>query len=136
MLRAQTAARVGIVVSELTEAEGHLLGLPDRGLFVVDVRSGTSAARAGIHARDVIFEFDGGPIHGVDDFICRVARKQPGDSVSFQILRSLTPLAITVSLGAWSQESAPSRGLAAGCGVVDAWPDVKLVSSDRRRDAT
>ena len=73
-------------VSDLTEAEGHILGLPDRGVFVVDVRSDTSAARAGILARDVIFELDGGPIHGVEDFICRVSRKQPGDSVRFQIL--------------------------------------------------
>ena len=102
-LRAQAVARVGVVVSDLTEAEGHALGLPDRGVFVADVRNDTSAARAGILARDVIFELDGGPIHGLDDFICRVSRKQPGDFVRFQILRSLKPLAITVSLGTWPE---------------------------------
>ena len=119
-LRAQVVARVGVVVSDLSAAEGLVLGLPDRGVFVVDVRSGTSAARAGILARDVIFELDGGPLHGIDDFICRVSRKQPGDSVEFQILRSLKPLTITVSLGAWPKELSLSRRIPAGCGVVDA----------------
>ncbi len=119
-LRAQAVARVGVVVSDLSAAEGHVLGLPDRGVFVVDVRSGTSAARAGILARDVIFELDGGPLHGIDDFICRVSRKQPGDSVEFQILRSLKPLTITVSLGTWPKELSLSRRTPAGCGVVDA----------------
>ena len=121
-LRAQAVARVGVVLSDLTEAEGHILGLPDRGVFVVDVRSDTSAARAGILARDVIFELDGGPIHGVEDFICRVSQKQPGDSVRFQILRSLKPLAITVSLGTWPKEFSLSRRSPTGCGVVEAQP--------------
>ena len=127
-LRAQPVARVGVVVSELTEAEGHVLGLPDGGVFVVEVRSNTSAARAGILARDVIFELDGGPIHGVEDFICRVSRKQPGDSVRFQILRSLKPLTITVSLGSWPEEFLPSRRLLGGCGVVNARPGAMVVS--------
>src|SRR5664279_3641557 len=130
-LRAQAVARVGVVVSELTEAEGHALGLPDRGVFVADVRSNTSAARAGILAKDVIFELDGGPIHGVDDFICRVSRKQPGDSVRFQILRSLKPLAITVSLGTWPEEFSPSRRLPSGCGIVDARPGTTVIADSR-----
>ena len=117
---AQVVARVGVVVSDLSVAEGHVLGLPDRGVFVADVRSGSSAARAGILARDVIFELDGDPLHGIDDFICRVSRKQPGDSVQFQILRSLKPLKITVSLDAWPKELSLSRRIPAGCGVVDA----------------
>ena len=117
--RAQAFARVGVVVSDLSAAEGQVLGLPDRGVFVVDVRSGTSAARAGILARDVIFELDGGPLHGIDDFICRVSRKQPGESVEFQILRSLKPLTIAVSLGTWPKESSMSLRTPAGCGVVD-----------------
>lgn len=33
-LHAQAMGRFGVVVSELTEAEGHALGLPDRGVFV------------------------------------------------------------------------------------------------------
>lgn len=118
-VHAQAMARVGVVVSELTEAEGQALGLPDRGVFVADVRNNTSAAKAGILARDVIFELDGGPIHGIDDFICRVSRKQPGEFIRFQILRGLKPLAITVSLGIWPKELLSSRRLPAGCGVAD-----------------
>ncbi|WP_354122833.1 PDZ domain-containing protein [Bradyrhizobium sp. LA6.7] len=101
--------------------------MPDRGVFVVDVRSDSSAARAGILARDVIFELDGGPINGVDDFICRVARKQPGDSIRFQILRSLKPLAITVNLGTWPNELSSFRSMSIGCGVVDAQPGAMVV---------
>ena len=121
-LRAQSIARVGVVLSDLTEAEGRALGLPDRGVFVADVRSNTSAARAGILPRDVIFELDGGSIHGLDDFICRVARKQPGDAALFQILRNSKPLAVTVSLGTWPEELSRSRRLPIGCGIVEAWP--------------
>lgn len=133
-LRAQAVARVGVVVSDLTEAEGQALGLPDRGVFVAEVRNDTSAARAGILARDVIFELDGGPIHGLDDFICRVSRKQPGDFIRFQILRSLKPLAITVSLGTWPRESLSSRRLPAGCGVVDEQPGtISFKTVDRAR---
>lgn len=134
--RAQTVARVGVVVSDMTEAEGHVLGLPDRGVFVVDVRSDTSAAKAGILARDVIFELDGGPIHGVDDFICRVARKQPGDSVRFQILRSLKPLVITLNLDTWPKEFSSSRRMPTGCGVVDAQPGAMVVPNSGRQGAT
>ena len=133
-LRAQAVARVGVVVSDLTEAEGQALGLPDRGVFVAEVRNDTSAARAGILARDVIFELDGGPIHGLDDFICRVSRKQPGDFIRFQILRSLKPLAITVSLGTWPREFLSSRRLPAGCGVVDGQPGtISFRTVDRAR---
>ena len=133
-LRAQAVARVGVVVSDLTEAEGQALGLPDRGVFVAEVRNDTSAARAGILARDVIFELDGGPIHGLDDFICRVSRKQPGDFIRFQILRSLKPLAITVSLGTWPTESLSSRRLPAGCGVVHEQPGtISFKTVDRAR---
>jgi len=121
-LRAQSVARVGVVVTDLSEAEGHNLGLPDRGVYVVDVRNQTSAARAGIRAKDVIFQFDGDPILGVDDFICRVARKEPGESAQLGILRSLARLNITVSLGMWPLESLRSRHFPTGCGVADAKP--------------
>jgi Txe/YoeB family toxin of Txe-Axe toxin-antitoxin module len=119
---AQAIARVGVVVSELTEAESRRLGLSNRGVYVVDVRSDTSAARAGVLARDVIFELDGDPIEGVDDFLCRVARRRPGDSVQFRILRGLEPLTIAVSLGTWSRELSRARRLPAGCGIADAEP--------------
>ena len=116
-LRAQAVARVGVVVSDLTEAEGRDLGLPDSGVFVIDVRNGTSAARAGIIAKDIIFELDGGPIHGLADFICRVSRKRPDDFIKFHILRNLKPLVITVSLGTWPSELLSSRSPTV-CGIV------------------
>ena len=117
--RAQSVARVGVVVSDLTTKQENNRGLPSRGVYVVDVRNDTSAARAGVMAKDVILELDGVPIEGVDDFLCRVARKQPGDAVQFVILRGLAPLTITVSLGTWPKELARLRRLPTGCSVAD-----------------
>jgi S1-C subfamily serine protease len=133
-LRAQAIARVGIVVSDLSEAEGHRLGLPDRGVFVVDVRNDTSAARAGIFARDVIFELDGGPIQGIDDFMCRLTRKRPGDVVRFQILRSLKPLTVTVNLGTWPKEFSAFRRPPKGCSVAEEKPS--MTTHEHRFGAT
>ncbi|MCK1462962.1 PDZ domain-containing protein [Bradyrhizobium sp. 2] len=108
---------MGVVVSDLTEAEARSLGV-NNGVFVVEVRNDTSASRAGIVSKDVIFALDGGSVRGVSDFVCQVARRHPGDAIHFGILRNFKPLVVTVTLGSWPEQSRSPGRPAGECGIV------------------
>jgi serine protease Do len=69
---------LGVVISPLTD---------EPGVLVQDVIDGSAAARAGIHARDVIRELDGEPVTDVTQFRATIAGKRPGSKVTLGIWR-------------------------------------------------
>jgi serine protease Do len=81
-------ATVGLSVRELAADETSRAKL-DRpgGVYVVDVREDSPAARAGLRAGDVIVAFDGERIRGVRHVSRLVSETPPGRAVPAEILR-------------------------------------------------
>ena len=132
---AQTFARLGVVISNLTQIERGTFGLFNGGVYVVVVKDDTSADRAGILSKDVIYELDGKPVQSVDNFLCRIAQRQPGDAIKLGIIRNHARLTITLKLGVWS--TGPSRlEMPAECSVVDNHPDTASHTTQLAWDLT
>jgi hypothetical protein len=57
------------------------------GFRVSDIRENSPAAKAGVKAGDIIFEFDGKPIANLTDFTYALRARKPGDEVVVKIKR-------------------------------------------------
>jgi putative serine protease PepD len=66
---------------------------------VVAVQGGGPAARAGLHAGDIVEELDGRPLRGVNDLIASVASHRPGQAVTLGVRRGARHLRLRVVLG-------------------------------------
>ena len=60
----------------------------DRGALVQDVTPGSPADRAGLRPGDVIVSIDGRAVRSSDDIGAVVDRKQPGDTVTVEVVRA------------------------------------------------
>jgi predicted metalloprotease with PDZ domain len=117
--RSQEGARFGVVITDLTHAESLALGYPnDGGVYVIIVREGSSAAKAGLVPKDVIVELDGRAIRDVDDFVCQLAARRPGEAARFTVVRHGQPWTVVASLGSWPRDSTRATHPPGNCGVV------------------
>jgi serine protease Do len=91
-------ATVGISVRELALDEMSRAKL-DRpgGVYVVDAREGSPAARAGVRSGDIIVAFDGERIRGVRHFSRLVLETPPGRAVSSEIVRGGARQTLTIT---------------------------------------
>lgn len=69
-----------------------------RGVFVGFVESDSPADRAGLKRGDVIVEFNGEPVSGQSDMFFKVAKVNPGTTVSLKALRSKKERELTIVL--------------------------------------
>ena len=108
-------AFLGITGADVTQEIADVLNLDrDTGALVQAVVSGGPADEAGVEAGtaevtiagqplraggDVIVAVDGDEVHGMDDVIAVVNRKQPGDEVELTLLRKGEERTVTVELG-------------------------------------
>ena len=81
------------------QAIRSLQGVPDTGVLISQIVSGSPAAQAGLHVDDLILEVDGGWVLGVDNLQSLLANHQPGDQVAFRIKRSRQSLVLNVLVG-------------------------------------
>jgi serine protease Do len=70
-----------------------------KGIYVVNVQSGSAASKAGIQSGDVITQFDGKDIETYKDFLTKLYNKKTGDTVSLTINRNGTTSKVNVTLG-------------------------------------
>ena len=106
-------AYLGVGVASLSESVASELGVP-AGAMVTEVRQGTPAAEAGLHAAsgsamvdgqsyptggDVITAVDGTAITDGASLQTAIDAKRPGDSVSITYTRDGTSTTVQVSLG-------------------------------------
>jgi S1-C subfamily serine protease len=111
----QTVAHpwIGISGETLTPSVAQQLGITaDRGVYVVNVVSGSPAATAGLKGGtfdangqpvgggDVITAVDGTAVNTIQDLQNYVAGKKVGDTVTLTVLRGSGTLSIQVTLGA------------------------------------
>lgn len=71
----------------------------NKGIYVADVQSGSSASKAGIKIGDVITKFDGVDIESYKDFLTKLYAKKPGDTIKLTINRSGSTTSVNVTLG-------------------------------------
>lgn len=57
------------------------------GFRFADVREGSPAAKAGLKAGDILFEFDGKPVQNLYDFTYALRSRKPGEEVSVKVRR-------------------------------------------------
>jgi S1-C subfamily serine protease len=114
-------AQLGLFAQEVTPDIARLFHLPARrGLLVTDVTPDSGAARSGVQAGfqhvtvdgetyvmggDMIVSADGRRLTTVEALRELVARKQPGDTIRFELYRGTDKQAVTVRLG--RQPSSP-----------------------------
>jgi PDZ domain len=100
---AQETARLGVIVTDLTQTESAKLGAG--GAYVVSATPNGPAEAAGILAKDVILDFAGKSIGNVHDLVCALSKKRPGDVVGLTVLRNNHSQFATVTLGQWPNSS-------------------------------
>jgi serine protease Do len=91
---------VGISYIPLTPSVAAQLGIPQtQGIIIGNVVAGSPAATAGLQAKDVITAVDGTQLVGESDFANIISGHQPGDTVTFTVLRSGQQMQVQVTLG-------------------------------------
>lgn len=86
----------GILMQELTPELARALGSPDKGVLVLALAPGASAAKAGVKRGDVIVKIDGRPVsdsHAVQR--CMLSHS-PGDVLALELWRQSGLLAVSV----------------------------------------
>jgi serine protease Do len=90
---------LGLTPVELTPEFREGLGLEGlQGVLVADVRSESSAERAGFEPYDVVTHFDGRAIRHTDDFFNFVANTQPRKQVEISAIRGGKPIKLYATL--------------------------------------
>jgi serine protease Do len=79
---------IGVQVQNVTPELAKSFGLSEpKGALVAQVNPGTPAAKAGIHQGDIIIEFNGHPIHEMNELPRMVAGTEPGSKATLKVLR-------------------------------------------------
>jgi C-terminal processing protease CtpA/Prc len=71
------------------------------GVAVLGLEEGAPAREAGIVSGDIVVAVDGVALAGVDDLICRVLARRPGQHVHLTVLHDGDQLSHVVTLGMW-----------------------------------
>jgi len=109
-------AYLGVTTEDLTPTLARHLGYSTtRGALVGEVRSGSPAARAGLHGGkgdetfngqvitpggDVIVAIDGRAVNSADDVVREVSTRLPGETVRLTVVRGTERKSVEAKLGA------------------------------------
>ena len=79
---------IGVQVQNVTPELAKSFGMTEaRGALVAEVNPDSPAAKAGIHQGDIIIDFNGNPIHEMNELPRMVAGLTPGAKATLKILR-------------------------------------------------
>src|SRR5688572_22940030 len=105
VLAAASGSYLGIGVVEITPERAKELNLKEEhGVEITRVADDSPAAKAGLKAGDVVLEYNGQRVEGVDQFMRLVRETPPGRDVRLSLSRGGTPQQIamrTMSRKAW-----------------------------------
>ncbi|HEY3940603.1 MAG TPA: Do family serine endopeptidase [Bryobacteraceae bacterium] len=91
---------MGVTLTTVTREEAPQFGLKEpHGAVINDVSPDAPGAKAGLKSGDVITSIDGKPVVGSDDATMDVIAKQPGSTVTLDIVRNNQPMTVKVTLG-------------------------------------
>lgn len=101
--------RLGISADELTPQLAEFFGVKQgKGVLVREVREGSSAAKAGLKAGDVIVKVDDATVEDVNDLRRALAKKRGGETVALTVVRQKAEQTVKVQLEE-SRQSSPRR---------------------------
>jgi S1-C subfamily serine protease len=96
---------VGVSYAPLTPAIAAQLGTEARdGIIILEVVPGSGAEAAGLQAEDVVTAIDDTALVGESDFAEIINQHQPGDTVTFDVVRGGQTQSVQVTLGERPQE--------------------------------
>lgn len=91
---------LGIGVQEIDSDRAKALNLKEeRGVEVTRVEDDSPAAKGGIKTGDVVLEFNGDRVEGVEQFMRMVRETPPGREVKLSIARNGAPQQLTMKTG-------------------------------------
>jgi serine protease Do len=97
VLAGTTGSYLGIGVVEITPERARELGLKEEyGVEITRVADDSPAAKAGLKAGDVVLEYNGQRVEGVDQFMRLVRETPPGRDVKLSLSRGGTSQQMTV----------------------------------------
>lgn len=70
-----------------------------KGIYVVQVKNNSPAAKAGLKQKDILVSIDGTPLEKMCDLRCYIYEKKPGDKVLIKVLRNQKEITVEVTLG-------------------------------------
>lgn len=99
----------------LSSVQQETLGRPQaRGLLLVGIEEGSSAAQAGLQVGDILTAFAGQPVEEVEDLQARLVGETVGRAVEVEVLRGEARRVVTVVVGerqeAWEGARWPFPG--------------------------
>jgi len=100
--------RIGVTVGDVEAVDVEVYGLTDgvRGAEITSVQEGQPGARAGLRPGDVVLAIDGREIQDGTDLTTTLARRQPGEEVTFTIWRDRARRDVRVRLGEFARPEA------------------------------
>ena len=105
--------KLGIGVSDVDPADAEVYGLPDAtGAEVTQVTPGSAAGKAGLELGDVIVAVDAQRIADSGVLTALLARRQPGEQVSLEVVRYGKRLRMTVTLDTFVPAAPAARDAA------------------------
>ena len=107
---------IGVQVQNVTPELAKSFGLPEpKGALVAEVTSDSPAEKAGIHRGDIIIEFNGHPIHEMNDLPRLVADTAPGAKATVKVLREGKEKTLNLTIAELTDEKqAPAKEEAGG----------------------
>lgn len=92
---------VGVMVQEIDSSRAKSLKLPEEaGVEVTRVEPDSPAEKAGLKVGDVVREYNGQRVEGMEQFSRLVRETPPGREVKLEIYRNGAPQAIALQVGA------------------------------------
>jgi serine protease Do len=99
--------RIGVTVGDVEAVDAEIYGLNAiRGAEITSVTEGEPGARAGLRPGDVVLAVDGRDIRNGTDLTTTLARRQPGEEVTFTIWRDKRQSNVRVRLGEFPRSTA------------------------------
>ena len=110
-VRAGGASYLGIGVADITAARAKALNLKEeRGAEVTNVAKDSPAAKAGIKEGDVVLEYDGAAVHGIEQ-LTRMVRETPiGRQVKISVWRGGAAQTLSATIEARKGTAIRSNG--------------------------
>ena len=108
VIRGMLGVQVQVVTPELAKSFGMA---EPKGALVAEVNAGSPAEKAGIQRGDIIVDFNGHPIHEMNDLPRLVADTAPGAKANVKILREGKEKSYTLTISELTEEkqAAPAK---------------------------
>ncbi|HEY3066343.1 MAG TPA: Do family serine endopeptidase [Methylomirabilota bacterium] len=98
---------LGVSIQPLTPALAKSFGAKDgKGVLVAEVVPASPAAKAGVHAGDIVLQLDGKPMDEPAALSRAIALSKPGRAVKLTILRDRAEQTLAVTVGAPTERTA------------------------------